>query len=196
MGNTHFKEQYWSDRYQNDMTQWDIGYASTPITAYADQLDDKDLRILIPGSGNAYEAEYFVKNGFKNVYILDIAEQPLKAFAKRNPDFPQDQIIHNDFFKLEGKFDLIIEQTFFCAIDPSKRSKYVTKIDDLLSNHGKLIGVLFDDPLYEDHPPFGGNKKMYKSIFSQDLSIEIMETCINSIPPRKNRELFIKIVKK
>jgi len=62
---------------------WDIGYPSTPIKEYADQLTDKSIQILIPGAGNAYEAEYLWKQGFSNVHILDISEIPLKEFKKR-----------------------------------------------------------------------------------------------------------------
>lgn len=56
------EETYWTTRYKEKKTGWDIGYPSTPIKAYADQLTDKQLKILIPGAGNAYEAEYFFLN--------------------------------------------------------------------------------------------------------------------------------------
>ncbi|MFT7344682.1 MAG: hypothetical protein ACI9XP_001269, partial [Lentimonas sp.] len=51
-------EFYWSERYKNLNTQWDIGRVSPPLRAYFDQLTDKSARILIPGCGRAYEAEY------------------------------------------------------------------------------------------------------------------------------------------
>ena len=62
-------EEYWSKRYEEGQTGWDIGYPSTPIKTYIDQIKDKNLRILIPGAGNAYEAEYIFKEGFKNVFV-------------------------------------------------------------------------------------------------------------------------------
>ncbi len=49
---------YWKYRYQQKQTGWDIGFASTPLVTYFDHLNDKDIKILIPGCGNAYEAEY------------------------------------------------------------------------------------------------------------------------------------------
>ena len=51
-------KNYWTNRYSKAKTGWDIGYPSTPLKTYFDQLENKDLRILIPGAGNAYEAEY------------------------------------------------------------------------------------------------------------------------------------------
>ena len=52
------QKEYWINRYKEERTGWDIGYPSTPLKEYIDQLQDKNLRILIPGAGNGYEAEY------------------------------------------------------------------------------------------------------------------------------------------
>ncbi len=52
--NTPQEENYWTNRYKIESTGWDIGYASTPLKEYIDQLSDKTIRILIPGAGNAY----------------------------------------------------------------------------------------------------------------------------------------------
>ena len=41
-------ESYWSTRYQQGQIGWDIGDVSTPIKEYIDQLENKELSILIP----------------------------------------------------------------------------------------------------------------------------------------------------
>jgi len=64
---------YWSTRYDEARTGWDIGYPSTPLKTYIDQLTDKNTRILIPGAGNAHEAAYLFEKGFLNTVILDIS---------------------------------------------------------------------------------------------------------------------------
>lgn len=112
---TKQQEEFWSTRYSEERTGWDIGKPSTPLKTYIDQLENKDLRILIPGAGNAHEAEYLWQQGFKNIYVLDISEAPLIAFAKRVPDFPKEQLLLGNFFEQSGAYDLIIEQTFFCS---------------------------------------------------------------------------------
>ncbi|MGB1729764.1 MAG: methyltransferase domain-containing protein, partial [Crocinitomicaceae bacterium] len=114
-------ESYWSKRYENNETGWDIGEASKPLIKLFHQFNNKEIKILIPGCGNAYEAEYLYNKGFTNVYIIDITEEPLKDFKNRNPNFPENQILHGDFFEHKGSYDLIIEQTFFCAINPQLR---------------------------------------------------------------------------
>lgn len=186
----------WNKRYLENKTGWDIGNISTPIKEYVDQLKDKNLKILIPGSGNSYEAEYLHKNGFKNVYVIDIAEKALQNFSDRVPDFPKEHLILQDFFKLDDQFDLILEQTFYCAISPELRDEYVKKVFELLKPNGKLVGVLFQFPLTEVGPPFGGSKEEYLKRFSPFFTIEILEDCNNSIPSRKEKEVFVKFTKK
>ncbi|GAA0727160.1 methyltransferase domain-containing protein [Aquimarina litoralis] len=181
---------FWTQKYKQNNTGWDIGHASPPITTYIDQLKSKDLKILIPGCGNAYEAIYLHSRGFKNVYILDFVEETLDLFQRNNPDFPKEHIIYNDFFEVENQFDLIIEQTFFCALLPKQRETYVSKMKSLLKDNGKLVGVLFDRIFEQSGPPFGGTKQEYISLFSSHFKIKTLENCYNSILPRKDSELF------
>ena len=193
---TRFDKTYWENKYHENATGWDIGYASAPLTDYFNQLRDKKLKILIPGGGNCYEAEYLFEQGFENIFVIDIAEQPLKNLKARFPNFPDHQLIHDDFFNHQGTYDLIVEQTFFCALDPAMRQKYADKIADLLTENGKLAGLLFDFELTEDGPPFGGSTAEYLPLFSQKFTIKKLERCYNSIKPRNGRELFFIFEKK
>ena len=103
-------KEYWQQQYQSGKTGWNIGYISTPLKDYFDQLTDKNLKILIPGAGNAYEAEYLYHKGFHNVFVLDIASQPLQNLKQRFPDFPQEHLLETDFFTHYDTYDLIVEQ--------------------------------------------------------------------------------------
>ena len=189
----NLKANYWNTRYQENRLGWDIGYPSTPLKEYINQLEDKSLRILIPGGGNAYEAEYLYQRGFKNTFVVDVAETAKTNFLNRFPKFPEGQFLVQDFFELEGKFDLILEQTFFCALHPSLRKSYAQKMAELLQQPtGNLVGLLFDFPL-ESGPPFGGSKKEYEAYFKPHFRIDILERCYNSIPPRHGMELFFKL---
>lgn len=195
MENT-FDEKYWTERYHADKTGWDIGETSTPLKAYIDQLNDTDMSILIPGAGNAYEAEYLFRKGFKNVTVLDLSSEPLKNILKRVPEFPQKQLIQGDFFEHRHQYDLIIEQTFFCALNVSLRKNYAEKMSQLLNPGGKLAGVLFNAEMNTDQPPFGGNKEEYISIFDPYFVFKTLDVCYNSIKPRAGKELFIVFNKK
>lgn len=188
------EDEFWSNRYQEGRTGWDIGFPSTPLKTYIDQLENKDLKILIPGAGNAYEAEYLFGQGFNNVFILDISKAPLEAFLKRNPVFPSSQLLHGNFFEHEEKYDLILEQTFFCSFPPLKNNRniYAQTMSRLLFPNGKLAGVWFDIPLKDDlvKRPFGGTKEEYLSYLSPHFETVVFESCYNSIEPREGEELF------
>lgn len=194
--NVDVNKEFWDNRYNQKETGWDIGYVSTPIKEYIDQIENKSLKILIPGAGNSYEAEYLHKKGFKNVFVIDIAKAPIDNLKKRVPSFPSGNLIHGNFFELEDSFELILEQTFFCALDPKLRKKYVDKMHQLLLENGKLVGLLFDAPLNTEHPPFGGNKPEYTTLIQSKFQFKTFETSHNSIEPRAGKELFINFIKK
>jgi SAM-dependent methyltransferase len=182
---------YWSKRYQNNETAWDIGAPSTPLKEYIDQLENKNIKILIPGCGNAYEAQYLFENGFKNVFVIDLSPIPLQNLKKRVPNFPDNQLLEGDFFELTNQFDLILEQTMFCAIEPRLRTAYARKSSELLVEKGKLVGVLFNRE-FEGGPPFGGKKDEYFRYFSNYFEKVDIQDCYNSINPRMGSEVFLR----
>jgi methyl halide transferase len=189
-------KEYWDKRYLEKETGWDIGHVSTPLKEYFDQIDNKDLKILIPGAGNAYEAEYLFNNGFNNVFVLDISPVAIAEFKHRVPGFPWDNIICEDFFNHHDQYELIVEQTFFCALEPHLRASYVKKMSELLIPGDRLVGLLFNTKFEKDGPPFGGSKEEYLKYFEPYFKIHTFETAYNSIKPREGRELFINLIKK
>ena len=190
------KKQLWNQRYLDSNTGWDVGYITTPIKDYIDQIKNKEIKILIPGSGNGYEAEYLFELGFKNIFVLDYAKQALKNFKSRVNSFPKSNIYEINFFDLNQKFDLIIEQTFFCALDIDLRISYINKMSELLNEDGKLVGVLFDDKFNNEGPPFGANFEEYKKLFKAKFFLKTFEKCCNSIPSRSSNEFFLIAKKK
>ena len=188
-------ENYWDNRYRDNEIQWDLGTVSPPLKAYIDSLEDKSLHILIPGAGNAHEAEYLHQLGFTHVFIVDLSQTALNNFSARVPSFPKEHLIHLNFFDLEQTFDLILEQTFFCALNPELRPKYVQQMNRCLNANGTLAGVLFGVDFESDGPPFGGTNEEYESLFSKGFSKVAIAPCYNSVSPRMGRELFIRIMK-
>jgi thiopurine S-methyltransferase len=125
-----------------------------------------------------------------------MAEAPLKNLQARCPSIKNENLLHTDFFSLGGmQFDLIIEQTFFCAIHPHQRQAYFSKMHELLVPGGRLVGLLFDDALNSDKPPFGGSGEEYKKYFEKLFTVHTYERAYNSIKPRSGREIFINLQK-
>lgn len=184
------EKEFWDQRWKDQQTGWDIGYPSRPLQEYIDQMEDKDIRILIPGAGNSYEAEYLHKKGFTNVFVIDISPLAIESFKKRYPDFPENHLICGNFFDLNETFDLILEQTFFCALNPDMRDDYCQKMSKVLAKDGKLVGLMFNFPL-DQGPPFGGSKEEYVDRLSNYFSKVEITDCYNSIEPRAGREYWI-----
>lgn len=184
-------KDYWTERYYSGKTGWDIGFASPPLVQYLDQIENKEIRVLIPGAGSGHEAAYAWQCGFYDLHLLDFSKEPLEQFKILNPDFPFGHIHHQDFFEHVGAYDLILEQTFFCALDPSLREDYAVKMKELLKPGGKLAGVWFDREFDFAGPPFGGKSQEYKELFEKYLDIKTLAPCYNSIPERLGSEVFM-----
>jgi SAM-dependent methyltransferase len=196
MSNENVLDQhYWEAQYKTNVTGWDLGEVSPPIKEYIDTLKDKNASVLIPGCGNTYEAEYLLQQGFSNVTVIDIAPTLVKNLRVKFKNNPNITIVMSDFFAHQGKYDLIIEQTFFCALPPEMRKEYVSKMYQLLAEKGKLVGLLFNKA-FEGGPPFGGSKAEYELLFNEYFAFLQMYMCQNSIKPRANSELFIELQKK
>ena len=192
-------KNYWKSRWQEGETGWDSGEATTPIRSFVDYLveknADKKVRILIPGAGSGHEVVYFYQQGFHNITVCDWADEAIVKLKIKLPELADNQMIVGDFFDLKGTFDFIIEQTFFCAIDPSLRPKYAKKCFELLDTEGSICGVLFNQNFKFQGPPYGGTAAEYRSYFEPYFDILYMDACKNSIKRRENTELWIRFKK-
>jgi methyl halide transferase len=190
-------KNFWENRWSEGQTGWDLGKASPPIKAYIDTLTHKNIAILIPGCGNAYEAEYLLQHGFTNVTVIDIAPTPIEVIKNKLSTYVKNghlTLLCNDFFTHVGQYDLVLEQTFFCAINPAHRKQYAEKMHALLKPKGKVVGLMFNKH-FEGGPPFGGNQEEYQSYFSHLFSKVTMQPCLNSILPRAGAELWVELIK-
>jgi len=186
---------YWDNRYLKNETGWDMKQVSPPLKSYIDSLSDKQTKILIPGCGNAYEAEYLLSKGFENVTLIDFSIVVTNRLKEKFKD-GKIRIVNENFFDHEGKYDLILEQTFFCALDPSLREDYVQKCYMLLNDGGKISGVLFNKAVAAVGPPFVATDEEYKELFQPKFTFLKFENCTNSIAPRAGFELFFEFKKR
>ncbi len=191
-----FDQSYWDKRYIENDIPWDIGYAAPAIIDYLSKLDLTDKDILIPGGGNSYEALWLLENSSAFVTVIDLSPTLIDVLKERFLTFgSRIRLIQGDFFDHFDTYDMIIEQTFFCAISPHLRSEYVRKMYALLKKEGTLCGLMFNVTFEKKGPPFGGNELEYQALFENHFeNIRINKTAL-SIPPRKGNEVFIEISK-
>lgn len=187
-------QNYWNNQYVTQATGWDLGAVSPPIKKFIDGIKDKDLKILIPGCGNSYEAEYLLQQGFKNITIIDIAPTLIGNLKNKFKNNTSITIVLGDFFEHQNSYDVIFEQTFFCALQPHLRQKYVAKMHQLLNTNGLVVGLLFNRS-FEKSPPFGGNKAEYEALFKNAFEFLSFDITPISVAPRANSELWIELKK-
>ena len=54
-------QDFWNQRYVTQSIGWDLGEACPAFVNYFDQQSNVNLRILIPGAGNAHEVDMLLK---------------------------------------------------------------------------------------------------------------------------------------
>lgn len=183
---------YWNQRYTEADTPWDLGYASPALMEHVKHHVDKEKRILIPGAGHAYEIGELWNLGYHNIYVCDWSPKAIETAQKQQPEVPTDHFLCMDFFQLDHPFDLILEQTFFCALPPRLREQYVQKVAQLLTpNDGYLAGVFFNRSFEKEGPPFGGTTAQYEYLFQLYFDKVTTGPSPHSISPRKDHEVWL-----
>ncbi|KAM5357900.1 hypothetical protein ACJZ2D_015803 [Fusarium nematophilum] len=68
----------------------------------------------------------------------------------------------------EGKFDLIYDYTFLCALPRDARPQWAKRMTELLSHDGRLICLEFPStkPMSENGPPWGVSPELYEALLA------------------------------
>jgi len=187
--------QFWEDLYLSGDAAWDLG-GETPIF----ESISKDIslgKICIIGCGKGHDAVMFAKKKFE-VTAIDFAPSAISYLKHLAADAKVDiHAINTDIFNLSNEyynqFNYVIEQTCFCAINPTMRNNYEQLVFNLLIKGGLLIGLWFplDKNISEGGPPWATSIDEVKNLFSTRWEIERDEFSSLSIKPRKDREKLI-----
>lgn len=189
------KPEFWDLLYQNKNVAWDL---KTPTPAFIDLLNSEYFfgrkKILISGCGYGYDAIEAAKKGF-DVTALDFSETAIqfaRLLAQRENVYIN--FLIEDIFNLNemysNSFEIIFDYVTYCAIDPQRRKEYARKISELLSPNGIFAIILFPIEKRVGGPPFAVDVDEASNIFSESLELILSTDKINSIKPRKGRELL------
>ncbi|KAH8432480.1 uncharacterized protein LDX57_010117 [Aspergillus melleus] len=166
----------WSKLWDSDDSDlWDRSKPSPPLIDLIEERrdvfqpvaeDGRKKRALVPGCGKGYDVVMLALHGF-DVYGLDVSATGVstaKEYARGELANPQGYNFGSgDFFKSDWedgmKFDLIYDYTFLCALHPSMRAQWASRMAGLLAPKGHLVCLEF--PLWKDPklpgPPWGLN---------------------------------------
>lgn len=189
------KSDFWEELYRNNNVAWDL---RTPTPAFIDLLNSEYFlnknKMLVVGCGYGYDAIEAAKKGF-NVTALDFSETAIE-FAKTlaGKEKVRVNFLVEDFFNLNNSFlnsfEIIFDYVTYCAIDPARRKEYADKISQLLKPEGLFAIILFPVENRVGGPPFAVDVNEATNFFSDKLELIISTDKINSIKPRKGRELL------
>jgi len=190
---------FWDNKYSNNEHSWDIGKPTPIFKNWASNIENKSkYKICIPGCGYGHDIIYLSRIGF-DVYGFDFSSEAVNHIKEFDSKLNVQCV---DFFQIDNKynkyFDFILEYTFYCAIDPIDRARYVRKCYNLLKDKGKIIGIML--PIYNENKDFGPPFEVYEEelILNFQNKFNILKIKKNnfSIEKRKNIELYVEYEKK
>lgn len=189
------KSSFWEEKYLTGQTPWDL---HQPNPVFLDLLKEGKLlqqcKMLIPGCGKGHDAIAAAKHGY-DVTAVDFSGKAISIGSEigKKENLKIDFQI-KDIFQMDGlfenSFDAVYDYTLFCAINPDRRAEYSEKIFQLLKKGGKFAVILFPLGESEDGPPFGINPDEFYKMFSKKFKLCFSSRNINSVEPRKGREML------
>lgn len=187
----------WEARYQNGSTPWDLSGPTPEFTRLAEEASwfPKRGRALVPGGGRGHDAIALARLGLET-HLVDFAPSALIATQEAAAKAKVTVLTYRrDFFELpalgalQASFDLLLEYTFFCAIDPTLRPQYVDAAAKLLKPGGYLVGLFFPTSTEQAGPPFLVTQKEVEELFAPHFEL-VFETPKASVKPRAGREIL------
>lgn len=191
---------FWNQKYINNEDQWDIGCPTPIFVDWAKTLSGRK-RILIPGAGKGHDALYLAQKKH-DIYAIDFSSEAIKHLASKAKKINiKINTICKDFFNIPeyyGTMDIVLEYTFFCAINPKLRLAYIEQTFKLLKDNGLFVGIFLplNKDIKEGGPPYGVDLKETIDEFSNYYNILKCENSTLTINPRIGNEIFVIMSKK
>ncbi len=191
--------QDWQQLYLEDDLKWDIGEVSPPLLKLWEAGNiPREGNVIIPGCGQGHEVMFFARNGMHTTGV-DFAPGACERLSRRlEQEGLNARVVLASFFDLGTGhnlfYDLMFEQTFFCAIHPDQRSSYLETVCRVLKAGGVLAGVFYETG-EDGGPPFNTTEDEIRKRFSEYFKISLLEKTQHSIERRKNKEwlgVFVK----
>jgi len=148
---------------------------------------------LVPGCGIGHDARLLADQGC-SVHAIDISDTALeRAILLHLSDQPSLNFEKADFLDKTNNlpdfhFDLLLEHTCFCAIDPSDRLRYTRAASRALKPGGLLLGIFFTDMENDDGPPYPSSHNEIQTLFSPFFDIVEVWKPSRTFPGREGEE--------
>jgi SAM-dependent methyltransferase len=185
----------WKEAWRAGRTPWDEG--KSPPALY--ELLSRGLvpggRTLVPGCGTGYDLATLARHD-RDVVGIDLSELARDAFEREYPDLPGNVRYEvADFFTFDdgASFDFVWDYTFFCALDPDRRSEWASVMTRLMSPGGLLATLVFpfEDPISDRQgPPWPINTDLVRGVLGQAFELIEAAPAAHSHPGREGKEVL------
>ena len=189
------KPDFWSEIYQAGRAGWDLGGPTPALHRLLESGEIKPGRLIVLGAGRGHDARDFARHGFK-VTAVDFAAEAVAAMqGLSDPEAPIN-ILQADIFALPPKFnhafDVVLEYTCFCAINPDRRSEYADVVARLIKPGGTYAALLFPLDEHKGGPPFSVSLEETLALFrKRKFRLKRREQPEDSVWQRKGLEELV-----
>lgn len=192
----------WERRWSENATPWDAGNSPPALIELLSELQTKAAgkRALVTGCGRGYDVFTLAEAGFEATGV-DIAPSVRPHFeefrAQLRPDVAErSSLLTLDFFaahphQLAAPYDFIWDYTFYCAIPPTRRDEWRSKMVELLAPDALLATLLF--PVVrkansKEGPPYPISTDAVSEQLAPDFERIRITKVRNSLPGRSGKE--------
>ena len=194
-----YSQEDWQRHYDEDDLGWDLGHVAPPFVDLLESNAIMPCKTLVPGCGRGHEVIFLAENGFDLTavdYSIGAVNHLNSVILERKLNI---KVLNLDFFELDSThdrlYDLLIEQTFFCAISPSQRPLYVETVARILKKGGMIAGLFYHTG-QEGGPPFNTTRQDIIKYFSGSFEIRELIRAKNSAEKRRDKEWLAILIKK
>ena len=190
-------QNFWSTKYQEwEKTQqppgWELGSVAQPLPDILPQIKLPRCRVCVLGCGTGHDAAYLASKG----HIVTGVDISPEAIARANALHKNERLsfVQADAFefakKSRGEYDLVLEHTFYCAINPERRNDLARLWHSMLSEHGFLLGIFFIMDR-TGGPPFGSSEWELRERLKERFDFLYWTRWRKSLPERLGKELVV-----
>jgi methyl halide transferase len=199
MTEKEYSREDWQGHYESNDLGWDLGQVAPPFVKLWEEEKLTVGKALVPGCGRGHEVIFLAENGFE-VTAIDFSKGAVtyleRALEERSLS---GRVLYQDFFGLDNShddvYDLVLEQTFFCAIAPRQRVDYALNVARILKPGGMLVG-LFYHTNKEGGPPYNTTPEDIEVNFAKNFKIQELYKTTLSAEQRKDKEWLGILIKK
>jgi hypothetical protein len=182
---------FWNQLYAPGLDGWELGRVAPPLERFFTQDSPAGRRVLVVGAGRGNEARMLAQLG-ATVTALDFADEAVAALRT----ISSIEVRQQDLFALKDpEWEIVVEHTCFCAIDPERRDEYVAAVAAALVPGGELVGLFWEHGR-PGGPPYATTKAELQRRFGARFDWISDEVPPDSVAARQGQELLTRLRKR